>query len=193
MKRIFITSDTHLGHANMIPYCGRPENFTELILSNFGKILKPGDILIHLGDICIGKDAEWNARFSLATLGVKCILVKGNHDRKSDSWYLDNGWDFVCHTFSMRTHGLKIVFSHMPVPLSDNDLNIHGHFQNLLNKNYDRDWESQDPEYKNRHSLEHATLNHVNISIEEANYLPILMNDNFLKSIVPVDKKSKEN
>ena len=82
----------------------------------------------------------------------------------------------------------------MPVPLSDNDLNIHGHFHNMLNKARDRYWEAENPDYKNRHSLENLTLNHVNISIEEANYLPILMNDNFLKSIrMPVDKKLKEN
>ena len=177
MKRIFIITDTHFGHANMIPYCGRPENFSELILSNLSKDIKSGDVLIHLGDICIKNDEYWHEQFNLNTKGIKKILVKGNHDNKSDSWYLEHGWDFVCQTLSTKVFGLKVIFSHMPVPLSDNDLNIHGHFHNMINKQYVRTWEYADLNYKNRHSLENGTLNHINISVEESNYKPIMLTD----------------
>lgn len=50
---IYIITDTHFNHSAMIPYCGRPENFDELIWKGLDQ-LKDDDILIHLGDICIG-------------------------------------------------------------------------------------------------------------------------------------------
>ncbi len=55
--KIYITTDTHFDHANMIKYCGRPENFNEIIWKGLEQI-KNNDILIHLGDLCIGNDVE---------------------------------------------------------------------------------------------------------------------------------------
>ena len=53
--KYYIISDTHFNHKdNMVKWCGRPENYEELLTKSL-KQLTEKDILIHLGDITIGK------------------------------------------------------------------------------------------------------------------------------------------
>lgn len=126
----WITSDTHFGHDALMDYCDRPQGFDGKILRNFNQ-LESGDVLIHLGDICIGNDSMWHSEMFPHLYSVKRWLIKGNHDKKSDTWYLDKGWDFVGTSFLMNRFGLNILFSHKPVKNSDYfDINIHGHFHN---------------------------------------------------------------
>lgn len=126
---IYISSDTHFGHDKMIELCGRPIGFENLIVKGF-KVLQPDDLLIHLGDICIGKDAERHEQY-IQPIKCKKILCKGNHDQKSNSWYLSHGWDFVCDSFADVYFGKRIVFSHIPQRyMGQFDINIHGHFHN---------------------------------------------------------------
>ena len=126
---IYVISDTHFNHTQkMIEYCGRPENFEDLLWKNLEQI-HDGDLLIHLGDVCIGNDAAVHGM--LMGYKFKKFLVKGNHDRKSNTWYLQHGWDFVCEEFKDTLFGKNILFSHMPrVWDGVYDVNIHGHFHN---------------------------------------------------------------
>lgn len=125
----WLITDTHFGHEAMLEYCGRPENFSEKILHNLITHVGENDILIHLGDICIGRDEEWHNR--LREVKGKHWLVKGNHDRKTNTWYLSHGWDMVCDQFRDYYFGKIVVFSHKPVIWNgDYDINIHGHFHN---------------------------------------------------------------
>ena len=125
----WITTDTHLGHDAMIQYCGRPEDHSELILRRHRAAIKPTDILIHLGDICIYRDEYWHKQIMDSIPGKKW-LVKGNHDRKSDHWYLTHGWDFVAEKIYLRRFGALIALSHIPIKDDGYDINIHGHFHN---------------------------------------------------------------
>ena len=94
-------------------------------------------ILIHLGDVCIGDDANMHERF-IKSIPCKRILVRGNHDKKSNAWYMDHGWDFVCNRFYDDLYGYKIAFTHKPIPPGcwDGvyDVNIHGHLHNLCHR-----------------------------------------------------------
>lgn len=64
-------------------------------------------------------------------MACRSILVKGNHDSKSYNWYLQNGWDWVCDTFTLERHGKTILFSHEPKAWDGYfDINIHGHLHN---------------------------------------------------------------
>jgi calcineurin-like phosphoesterase family protein len=127
--KIWLTTDTHFGHKQMLEYCGRPEDFSEILLKNLLSTVKQDDILIHLGDICIGNDVMWHEK--LMEIKGKHWLVKGNHDSKSNTWYLEHGWDMVCEQFSDRYFGKRILFSHKPVAWDgEYEINIHGHFHN---------------------------------------------------------------
>lgn len=128
--KYWITTDTHLNHDILKKYCGRPDNVDEIIKSELLKSLKEGDTLIHLGDVCIGNDVENNEWFNTLK-GIKKILVKGNHDSKSSSWYMSHGWDLVVERFDFTMFGKRIAFTHAPIAWDGYfDVNVHGHFHN---------------------------------------------------------------
>ena len=53
---LYLITDTHLGHQNMLKSCGRPARFTNLILDSCRKMVRSNDMLIHLGDVA------WNEK-----------------------------------------------------------------------------------------------------------------------------------
>lgn len=128
--KAYVISDTHFGHDKIVEYCNRPEDHEERIFNNILALLS-GSLLIHLGDFCIGNDEAWHARLAYNFLGKK-ILIMGNHDSKSWSWYMEHGWDFVCDAFRLKYCGKIIMFSHMPQPWDGVwEINVHGHLHNL--------------------------------------------------------------
>jgi calcineurin-like phosphoesterase family protein len=162
-KHIWICSDTHLSHGNIIKY-GRPENFEELIKKSLNNV-EDDDILIHLGDICVGKDVDNNQFF--ANIKGKHILVRGNHDGKTPSFYL-RYWDFVCEEVVMKYHGKIILFSHKPKAKRDGiDFNIHGHLHEpgRFNRRV-----SLEKELRDEFDFDYDDKYHKLISMEELNY-----------------------
>ena len=128
-QKYWVTADWHLGHQNIIRFCNRPENFEELIFHNLFNLVLPSDVLIHLGDVAL-KGAERMHRQYVMPISCKKWLIRGNHDAKSDTWYLNHGWDFVCKALVISKYGKQIAFSHEPLNDFGYDLNIHGHIHN---------------------------------------------------------------
>lgn len=125
MFNYYILSDTHFGHEKMKEYCGRKDGFEWKIMKSLD-VIKKEDILIHLGDFCIGRDDYWHNEFIHRVEGKK-ILIIGNHDRKTTGWYLER-WDFVCNALELSIYGKKLLLTHEPRPSGDHyDINIHGH------------------------------------------------------------------
>lgn len=163
--KIFAISDTHFGHTKLVDY-GRPTLFSNIILANLQR--EKGDILIHCGDFCIGSDEEWHHHFMLATDGFKKkILVRGNHDGKSDSWYYDHGWDFVCESFSHTMFGKNFIFTHIPMLPTEAVKtrffkNIHGHMHGNTHRHveqYDTDFHFDlAPEIRNYKAVNVETI-----------------------------------
>lgn len=170
---IYIITDLHFNHkTEMIAYCRRPVNYEEIIIKGL-KEIKKEDVLICLGDICIGNDLKVHKKY-IKPLKCKKILIKGNHDSKSDHWYMTHGWDVVCNTMTIKMYGKLICFSHIPQYLrtSDNgsdiyELNIHGHFHNVSKR-------SEEAEMIARKHYRQMLL-----AIENTNYRPVS-----LKSLV---------
>lgn len=84
MQRLWFTADTHFGHGRIIQYCNRPfkdfQHQDEEILRRFNEVIKPGDILYHLGDL------SWSSypldKF-FGRLNTKEVhLIWGNHDKE---------------------------------------------------------------------------------------------------------------
>lgn len=162
-KRIWLTTDTHFGHAKMCQLGEepRPIDFEKRLLDGFAKLIKEDDILVHLGDFVFNEHELWAKAF-FASVPCKVWLAKGNHDKRSDFWYLDKGFSAVASTFVIKRFGYKIAFSHKP--LEDTgyfDVNIHGHFHD----NDHRFWE--------KYLITRLTPKHILLAVEWTDYEPV--------------------
>lgn len=167
---IYVTGDTHLNHKQLIEW-GRPKDFEMRELQALRKI--PSDAyLLHLGDFCIGDDAAQSDRF-LAFVGhVKHrVLVRGNHDHKTNTWYLQHGWSAVVESMELLVHGKRIVFTHIPVDRHGYnwcDLNVHAHTHSDGHRDKDVG-----------HLLTPGY--HIEYAPETHNYEPLLLTDKVIK------------
>jgi calcineurin-like phosphoesterase family protein len=160
--QIWLTTDTHFGHQKMLEF-GRPENFETKIMENIKKAVKPEDLLIHLGDFCIGKDEYWHEFYFFHTPAARNILVRGNHDRKSYSWYVKNKWSSVVDSLDICLYGKRIRLSHEPSYGHPSfDINVHGHFHDNQHRSMDLP-----PEYTKE--------THKCLAIESTNYQPVAL------------------
>lgn len=128
-------ADTHFGHDKLVKAGLKSKNEDSKVLTSLVTGTQGGDILFHLGDFCFYNNEFWNSEFMQYSNASKYILVLGNHDRKTNSWYYGNGWDFVCNEFTLKAYGCCIVFSHKPVICPKGALNVHGHYHTNHNGN----------------------------------------------------------
>lgn len=128
---IYIISDTHFNHRKILAYENRPfssvEDMNENIIKNWNSVVKSGDIVIHLGDVALGRMSEVPG--IIARLNGNKIFVRGNHDDKSDTYYLNAGFSAVGRNFIFPHNGLTIFCSHHPYKPEgiEYDLHLFGH------------------------------------------------------------------
>ena len=161
MNNWWIISDTHFTDVKIAEYCGRPLDHEAKMLSALWRI--PAEsVLVHLGDV--GSVDVHKAHEHFIALPYTTVLVRGNHDKKSATWCLSKGWDFVCDAFELDAFGMRILFTHKPrTPLSTVvDLNVHGHFHST-------NWRIQDPEFT---KLKY-TKRYLKFAVEETRYQPV--------------------
>ena len=151
-KNPYIISDTHFGHLKIKEYCNRPENWEELVIDNWNRIVSPEDTVLVLGDFVLG-NREKVEYYTTKLNGYKYI-VKGNHDRCNDRAYIHAG------IFPINKSGLlhkNIFFTHRPIDteLPRNVWNIHGHIHNLPPKD----------------------SYHINVCVEILDYTPVRLSE----------------
>lgn len=88
MADIWVTSDSHLNHTNILKFLGKDgkpfrdfndvTHMNETIVYNWNKVVKPEDKVYHLGDVYFGNQGE--ADTLLSRLMGKKRLIVGNHD-----------------------------------------------------------------------------------------------------------------
>lgn len=80
---IYMTSDQHFSHSNIIRFCNRPfknrEEMDEAIIKNHNSIVKPNDIVYHLGDISMANYKHIESL--MKRLNGKKHIIMGNHDK----------------------------------------------------------------------------------------------------------------
>ena len=134
----FITTDLHLHHKKLVERNFRPEGYEAWIAANWKSSVTASDLVICLGDVAMGKEGEAHETYIRPMPGRK-ILIRGNHDKQKDSWYLSHGWDEVYKelrmTYTVNGRHTRVLFTHIPVA-SDNsfDVNVHGHFHDDLHR-----------------------------------------------------------
>ena len=91
MRRIWVTSDLHIGHNKEFVYKERGfqsiEEHDSALLSNWNELVSPDDVVYVLGDVMLKKDLE-DEEFSYALnilkqLNGELIIFRGNHDSES--------------------------------------------------------------------------------------------------------------
>ena len=135
---IYIISDTHFNHKNIIQYENRPFNsvseMNDAIIKNWNSIIKDDDIVIHLGDVGLGDSAK--LKQIIPSLKGHKILIKGNHDNKSKNYFLNCGFEEVINNKLEVIDGVKIYFSHRPESRpgdgSKYDIHLYGHVHSKL-------------------------------------------------------------
>lgn len=153
---LYVIPDTHLGHENIKKYCNRPNNFEKIIEKNWNEIVKENDTVIHLGDVSFEEDwikklGSWNGRK---------ILIRGNHDKMPQNFYMECGFTAVLEEMVIDIKNVVMLFSHRPKFNHGYDINIHGHQHNLA-------------------VLDEKRI-YLPLSIEHLGYKPLLIDENFV-------------
>lgn len=155
-RDIWVVSDTHFGHENIIQYCNRPfanaELMDECLIENWNSVVKDGDIVYHLGDVYMGV----NGRDALSKLKGRKRLILGNHDDGKDQFLHKtfqkiNVWRMFPEFGLLLTH---VPVSYTTLGESGNDrvlTNVHGHIH-----------QNKSPMGRYR-----------NVCVEQTNYTPI--------------------
>lgn len=154
INEVFLISDHHFGHSNIIKYENRPfsdvDEMTEYMIQKWNETVMKSDKVFVLGDFSFyGKEKTSDILFRLN--GIK-YLIKGNHDkRKSNRWWLEVGFDRVYDYPILYKH--FFILSHEPQYTNSNMpyINIHGHI----------------------HSKKITGARNINVSVEEWNYTPV--------------------
>ena len=125
---IFLISDLHLGHANIIRYCSRPfvpsdtAEMDRVLIANWNYCVSGNDHVYFLGDLRYGRDARPDAEYRVLLNG-KITFIAGNHDRKAEQK--------VTSAF-LTCDGFEFLLVHDPVdaPAGFSGWIIHGHHHN---------------------------------------------------------------
>lgn len=125
---IYLISDTHFNHNNIIKYSNRPfkdvREMNRSLIKNWNETVTKGDTIFFLGDFCYG-----NGNGHLKKLKGRKIMIRGNHDREMN-----------CNFYNYKIlvyRGIQFALLHNPADIfkfdAFKDFNgwmIHGHIHN---------------------------------------------------------------
>jgi len=108
---IFFVADTHFSHKNIIRYAKRPfktvQEMNSIMIKRWNDIVRPQDIIYHLGDFGFGKN---NVVGVLEQLNGKKFLCRGSHDKdaiKAGKYFQD-----IKESFYLSLNGHQLFLSH---------------------------------------------------------------------------------
>ena len=151
--RLFAIGDTHFAHRKILAYTSRPfetvEAMDEALVAAWNEQVQDEDLVVHVGDFGFGPRSHLMA--IAGRLRGRKVLVVGNHDRQTVSWWKRAG--FVAYKTPVR-YG-PYLFSHAPLPtVPDGLLNVHGHLHDAQALDDGR---------------------HLCVSVEKTNFRPLLL------------------
>jgi len=82
--KVFLISDTHFDHENIIKYCSRPfkskDEMNKVMINSWNSVVGNSDTVYILGDVAFGRGHKSIDYWMVKLKGNK-FLVKGNHDK----------------------------------------------------------------------------------------------------------------
>lgn len=159
-QNVWVWSDLHFGHRNIIRYSDRPfpdiPTMDETLIQNFNALVGPDDVSIWVGDIAFYPDDRTNSILHRCN-GYK-IQVIGNHDfNKTILKKLH--FNEVHIVYNLTINDTIVAFTHYPMDnLPKGWINCHGHV------------------HKGKPDKA-ATNRHINVNCEFIDYKPINLTD----------------
>ena len=128
-QKIWLTSDTHFNHKNIIEYESRPfasiPEMNNALIANWNKVVAPEDAVIHLGDFALGSANDLDRL--VGSLNGHKFLILGNHDHASRNRFLTAGFEDVQQSCLITLYDELIFLSHRPKYYVNNCLHLYGH------------------------------------------------------------------
>lgn len=115
-RRIYFTSDWHIGHANVLAYDQRP--FTDLnhmhrvLINNYNSTVGVDDTCFFLGDMGLGKGDVLQKVIS--EMHGQKILILGNHDKGATAMRRI-GFDLCFNVAALEIAGHLVTMTHCPL------------------------------------------------------------------------------
>jgi calcineurin-like phosphoesterase family protein len=125
--KVFVISDLHLDHFNIIQYCHRPfpnaGKMNSELLTNWNSVVRKKDKVFFLGDLVFGRSKR-TPEYWIKELNGKIELIGGNHDHSEILKFLPNS--------ILEYKGKRFYLVHDPAdkPKDWNGWTIHGHHHN---------------------------------------------------------------
>jgi len=126
-KNLFLISDLHLNHTNIIEYCNRPfhsiKEMNYVLINNWNLTVKKKDIVYFLGDLASGREGK-RTEYWLDKLNGTIIFVKGDHDNSRIIKFIDK------LILIYKGHTFFLVHDPKDAPKDWKNWIIHGHRHN---------------------------------------------------------------
>ena len=133
--KLFLTSDSHLGHFNICKYCHRPfqsrSEMDQTLIKNWNAVVPEDGIVVHCGDFMLphNEDIKEYNKY-LNRLNGRVLLLRGNHDLASLDWVSDK-LIAVRDQAMIVIDGVKIFAQHYPCAAFNGDYHVYGHIHTL--------------------------------------------------------------
>jgi calcineurin-like phosphoesterase family protein len=132
MSELFLTSDPHFGHANIIKYCNRPFSdvyeMNDVLVKKWNQRVKNEDTIIINGDFCFRNSSEVRGEGMrkksdeyIDLLNGQKIFIKCNHDK-------NNSVKTHIESLVLNWGGQRFYVVHNPEEANHNfEINLVGH------------------------------------------------------------------
>jgi calcineurin-like phosphoesterase family protein len=116
-KKIYFTSDLHIGHDIVIKLSKRPfrdvHHMHQVLINNYNSTVGTQDICYFLGDV--GFTNSDTIKSVIDQLYGTKVLIRGNHDNKGHQFYHKCGFDVVLNSASIMVAKNVVTMSHCPL------------------------------------------------------------------------------
>jgi calcineurin-like phosphoesterase family protein len=178
MPAVFLTSDTHFGHAGVCRFTEAdgvtkirpwtdPDEMDEEMIKRWNDTVRPNDKVYHLGDVVINR----KSLKTLSRLNGDKVLIRGNHDIFRDD-------EYRVYFRELRAYHVMngMILSHIPLheaSLGRFGVNIHGHLHsNRVKKARGIDAKTGATLYTTENDVRYHC-----VCVEQTDFTPILFED----------------
>ncbi len=134
-QKIFLTSDLHLDHENIIKLANRPfkdvHKMNYALIKNWNKTVNKRDLVYFLGDFVFKGERRQRVRNFIHSLNGRKIFIRGNHDIRHNR-NVFSGITKSYHHYVLKYSGEYFYLVHNPsdIPSNWNGWAIVGHTHN---------------------------------------------------------------